>query len=254
MEEILKQLRELRKTRIACYSKRVKIKQKEGKDFIIDLENNDNVIYNNIKILYDKIVVEDRILKFIIYDDYNHYDIDVVTIDLSEGYIEIYDGFEGAFLFTYKEFKPDQLTNDINLDDYPKLSYSIEDSQLVKDYYEIIITIRMSPLDEYDYNIKLFSFKNESFDAVISLMQIYRNFILNGTFSEFFQHDSFVFQDDYNDIKKNEVYKVIEHHFNEYYFTAKPENGDDSEIINIPYVAVLTAIGYINEEPEYFNE
>lgn len=244
--KILQELKELRKTRIACYSERVKIKDISKDEFEIILNEDtttQTINLDNIIINCDKIVVKDRELNFITYLEYGEFESPI--IDLSKGYIEIYDSFEGDFLFVYKEFKDDQLDDKIDLENYPIISHSITDSKLIQGYYEIVIKIRMGPLDEYDYNIRLFSSKNQPFEYATSILSEYRNKILNGEFINFFTFEIISFIDDYEGISKNISYKILDHHYDEDYFTIQKLdiiNEEDEEIYKIPFIATLGAI------------
>lgn len=253
-EKILKELEELHNTRIAVYTEGVQIKTKDEENDIheIILKKCDSIIYNNIIIRdWDKILLEKRKLSFIIeeYDVVELYDYNPLEIDLTNGYIEIYKGFENQYIFIYKEFKKDQIldkNSPLDLDKYPILSYNIEESSIRKGYYEIIINVRMSPLDECDYKLRAFYPMSEDFTGALSIMEYYRNKIMNGEFAEFFRHRTIGFTSSNSILKENVIYDIVDYHFDEYYFTIKEHGKSDDEKINIPFIDIFDSIKYLD--------
>ena len=256
-EKILKELEELNNTRIAVYTDGVQIKTKDEENDIheIKLEKCSKIIYNNIIIReWDRIVLEKRTLSFVIeecdnFDDFPPYDYYPLEIDLTNGYIAIYKGFEDQYIFEYKEFKKDQILdkdNPLDLDKYPILSYNIEESSIRKGYYEIIINVRMSPLDEYDYKLRAFYPMSEDFTGALSIMEYYRNKIMNGEFAEFFRHRTIGFTSSNPILKEDVIYDIVDYHFDEYYFTIKEHGKSDDEKINIPFIDIFDSIKYLD--------
>ena len=254
-EKILKEIEELRKTRIAVYTDGVQIKTKDEENDIheIILKKCDSIIYNNIIIRdWDKILLEKRKLSFVIeeYDVVELYDYNPLEIDLSKGYIEIYKGFENQYIFIYKEFKDDQTIDKdhpLDLDKYPRLSYSIEESKIRKDYYEIIITIRMSPLDEFDYKLRAFYPMSSDFTGALGIVDYYRNKIINGEFAEFFRHKNIKFKTSNAILKEDSVYNILDYHWDEFYFTIQEQGEKNPDHkINIPFIDILDNIEYLD--------
>ena len=253
MEKILNELEKLLSTRIAVYTDGVQIKDKDAEKDVHEIILKDCwcIEYDNIKIKeYDKIILKDRRLQFIVYDEHNCINTCMLEIDLSKGYIEIYEGFEHSYVFEYKEFKPDQTIDKdriIDLDKYPLLSYEIIESKIRPDYYEITITVRMSPLDESDYKIRAFFPMNLEFTGTLGVIEYYRDRIVKGEFAEFFRHKKFKFVEP-NILESNEdEYEIIDHHFDEYYFCAvNIKNKKSNEKINIPYFDIFDKIEFID--------
>ena len=251
-EKILKELEELHNTRIAVYTEGVQIITKDEENDIheIILKNCSEIIYKNTTITdWDEIILEKRKLTFLIDDDHSCGQYSILEINLSNGYIEIFKGFENQYIFIYKEFKKDQILdkdNPLDLDKYPILSYNIEESSIRKGYYEIIINVRMSPLDEYDYKLRAFYPMSEDFTGALSIMEYYRNKIMNGEFAEFFRHKSIQFTSSNPILKENVIYDIVDYHFNEYYFTVKEHGKSDDEKINIPFIDIFDSIKYLD--------
>lgn len=257
-EKILKELEELNNTRIAVYTNGVQIKTKDEENDIheIKLEKCSKIIYNNIIIReWDRIVLEKRTLSFVIeecddFDDFPSYDYYPLEIDLTNGYIAIYKGFEDQYIFEYKEFKKDQILdkdNPLDLDKYPRLSYSIEESKIRKDYYEIIITIRMSPLDEFDYKLRAFYPMSSDFTGALGIVDYYRNKIINGEFAEFFRHKNIKFKTSNAILKEDSVYNILDYHWDEFYFTIQEQGEKNPDHkINIPFIDILDNIEYLD--------
>lgn len=251
-EKILKELEELHNTRIAVYTEGVQIKTKDEENDIheIILKNCSGIIYKNTTITdWNEIVLEKRKLTFLIDDDHSCGQYSILEINLSNGYIEIFKGFENRYIFMYKEFKKDQILdkdNPLDLDKYPILSYNIEESSIRKGYYEIIINVRMSPLDECDYKLRAFYPMSEDFTGALSIMEYYRNKIMNGEFAEFFRHKSIGFTSSNSILKENVIYDIVDYHFNEYYFTVKEHGKSDDEKINIPFIDIFDSIKYLD--------
>ena len=251
-EKILKELEELNNTRIAVYTDGVQIKTKDEENDIheIILKNCCGIIYKNITITdWGEILLEKRKLTFLIDDDHSYGLYPILEIDLTDGYIEIFKGFENQYIFMYKEFKKDQILdkdNPLDLDKYPILSYNIEESSIRKGYYEIIINVRMSPLDECDYKLRAFYPMSEDFTGALSIMEYYRNKIMNGEFAEFFRHKAIGFTSSNSILKENVIYDIVDYHFNEYYFTIKEHSKSDDEKINIPFIDIFDSIKYLD--------
>ena len=251
-EKILKELEELNNTRIAVYTDGVQIKTKDEENDIheIILKNCSGIIYKNTTITnWNEILLEKRRLTFLVDDDYSCDRYPILEINLSNGYIEIFKGFENRYIFMYKEFKKDQILdkdNPLDLDKYPILSYNIEESKIRKDYYEIIITIRMSPLDEFDYKLRAFYPMSSDFTGALSIMEYYRNKIMNGEFAEFFRHKAIGFTSSNSILKENVIYDIVDYHFDEYYFTIKEHGKSDDEKINIPFIDIFDSIKYLD--------
>ena len=251
-EKILKELEELHNTRIAVYTDGVQIITKDEENDIheIILKNCSGIVYKNTTITnWNEILLEKRRLTFLVDDDYSCGQYPILEIDLTKGYIEIFKGFENRYIFMYKEFKKDQILdkdNHLDLDKYPILSYNIEESSIRKGYYEIIINVRMSPLDECDYKLRAFYPMSEDFTGALSIMEYYRNKIMNGEFAEFFRHITIGFTSSNSILKEDVIYDIVDYHFDEYYFTIKEHGKSDDEKINIPFIDIFDSIKYLD--------
>ena len=263
--EILEELIAIRNQRIVCFTEKVRIDQdnKDDNNFkiiLVDEEGinktcNFTIYYNELEIKnIDSISVIDR--KMLIYYNIDSSSIDCITIDLYDGYIEIYNHMDDTSIrFDYVEFKLDQKCDieDIEFDKYPLISSSITNSEKIKGYYEICLTIRMSPIDSTDYNIRLFSSINDDYEKCLSLISEYRNKIISGEFANFFNYKLIKFNDEYNGlIKKDYTYEILDYHYNEDVFVVM--DFEEGQLINIPFIATLGAISNAEEDSPLISE